>query len=65
MKKTILITGASGMLAKHMSRELEREYSIRYLTRKVTKINEYLWDLDQNYIDPKALIGVHTICCNR
>ena len=61
MKKTILITGASGMLAKHLSRELEREYSIRYLTRKVTKINEYLWDLDQNYIDPKALIGVHTI----
>ena len=61
MKKTILITGASGMLSKHLTKQLEREYSIRYLTRKVTKNNEYLWDLNKNYIDPNALKDVHTI----
>jgi uncharacterized protein (TIGR01777 family) len=61
MKKTILITGASGMLAKHLTKQLEQEYSIKYLTRKVTGINEYLWDLNKNYIDPNALKDVHTI----
>jgi NAD dependent epimerase/dehydratase family enzyme len=61
MKKTVLITGASGMLAKHLTKQLEEEYSIKYLTRKVTRINEYLWALNKNYIDPNALKDVHTI----
>lgn len=61
MKKIILITGANGMLAKDLANQLEEEYTIRFLTRKVSKDNEFLWDLKNNYIDPKALIGVHNI----
>lgn len=61
MKKVVLITGANGMLAKDLAKQLEEEYTIRFLTRKVSKSNEFLWDLKNNYIDPKALIGVHNI----
>ena len=45
MKKIVLITGANGMLAKHLAKQLENEYSLRFLTRNVTQVNEYLWDL--------------------
>ena len=61
MRKNILITGASGMLSKHLTKHLESDYSIRYLTRKVTRNNEYLWDLKNSYIDSNALKDVHTI----
>jgi uncharacterized protein (TIGR01777 family) len=61
MKQVVLITGANGMLAKHLAKQLEIEYSVRFLTRKKTRSNEYLWDLNNNYIDPNALIGVHNI----
>ena len=61
MKKTVLITGANGMLAKDLAKQLESEFTIRFLTRKVSKDNEFLWDLKNNYIDPKALVGVHNI----
>ena len=61
MNKNVLITGANGLLAKHLAKQLESEYSIRFLTRKITRSNEYLWDLKNNYIDPNALKGVHII----
>lgn len=61
MKKNILITGANGMLATYLSKILESKYSIRYLTRKVNKENEYLWDIQNNYIDPNALKDIDTI----
>jgi uncharacterized protein (TIGR01777 family) len=61
MKQVVLITGANGMLAKSLSKELENKYTIRFLTRKVKKYNEYLWDIERRFIDPKALNGVHHI----
>ncbi len=61
MKQTVLITGANGMLAKQLEKALEKEYTVRFLTRKKTRSNEYEWDLNSNYIDPKALIGVNSI----
>jgi len=61
MKQVVLITGANGMLAKQLAKQLESDYSIRFLTRKKTRSNEYLWDLNNNYIDTNALIGVHCI----
>lgn len=60
-KPIVLITGANGMLAKELAIQLVDKYSIRFLTRNVTKDNEYLWDLHRKYIDPKAFIGVHSI----
>ena len=61
MKKVVLITGANGMLAKDLAKQLEDEYTIRFLSRNVSKDNEFLWDLKNKYIDPKALTGVHNI----
>lgn len=61
MKKIVLITGANGMLAKYLAQQLEPVYAVRFLTRKITQNNEYLWDLKTNYIDPNALIDVHSI----
>lgn len=61
MKKIVLITGANGMLAKQVAKELEGAYTIRFLTRKVTRTNEFLWDLVNKTIDPNALKGVHTV----
>lgn len=61
MKQVVLITGANGMLAKYIAKHLEKSHSVRFLTRNKTKNNEYLWDVNNEYIDPKALIGVHSI----
>jgi len=61
MKQVVLITGANGMLARYFAKQLSTEYSIRYLTRNVTKDNEYLWDLKDKYIDSKGLMGVNYI----
>ena len=61
MHKNILITGANGMLARHLSEQLEKSHSIRFLTRRVTAKNEYLWDVKNKYIDPEALKNVHIV----
>jgi uncharacterized protein (TIGR01777 family) len=61
MKKVILITGANGMLAQHLGKCLAPDYALRFLTRQVMQSNEYLWNIEQRYIDPKALTGVHGI----
>jgi len=49
------------MLAKQLSKQLESDYSLRFLTRKITRNNDYLWDLKNNYIDPDALKDVDII----
>ena len=61
MKKVVLITGSNGAVAKYLTKQLGDDYSIRFLTRNVKSKNEYLWDINNNYIDPKALIGVNYI----
>lgn len=49
------------MLAKQLGKLPESEYSVRFLTRKKSKSNEYVWDVSTNYIDPEALVGVNCI----
>lgn len=61
MRKIVLITGANGMLAKQLSKQLQINYYVRFLTREVINVNDYLWDVDEGYIDVDALKGVHTI----
>jgi len=61
MKKIVLITGASGMLAKQLAQQLENDYSVRFLTRSVKKSNDFLWDIDKGFIDPKAFEDIYSI----
>jgi len=61
MKQVVLITGSNGMLAKELAKQLEEEYTIRFLTRKKMQSNEYVWDINASYIDADALKGVNCI----
>jgi len=61
MKETVLITGASGAIARALSKKLENEYSIRFLTRKKEAENEFEWDLENQIIDEKAFENVSHI----
>lgn len=61
MKETVLITGASGAIARMLSKKLENEYSIRFLTRKKEAENEFEWDLENQIIDEKAFENVSHI----
>ncbi|WP_106917628.1 TIGR01777 family oxidoreductase [Chryseobacterium aurantiacum] len=61
MKEIVLITGASGMIAKELVKKIGNEYDIRLLTRKKVHSNEYEWDLKKGSIDDSALDNVSHI----
>ena len=52
---TILITGGTGLVGKLLQRKLlKKGYSVRILTRKPKKKNEYYWNINRNEIDDKV-----------
>ena len=61
MKEVVLITGASGMIAKELARKIGKEYEIRFLTRKKEHDHEYEWDIRKGSIDDGALENVSHI----
>ncbi|MBP1163634.1 uncharacterized protein (TIGR01777 family) [Chryseobacterium sp. PvR013] len=61
MKEVVLITGASGMIAKELAKKIGKEYEIRFLTRKKVHDYEYEWDLTKGIIDETALENVSHI----
>ena len=61
MKEVVLITGASGMIAKELAKKIGREYEIRFLTRKKEHDHEYEWDIRKGSIDEVALENVSHI----
>lgn len=61
MKEVVLITGANGNLAKQATKALEDNFQIKLLSRKPKLSNEYLWDIDKQYIDPNSLKDVNHI----
>lgn len=61
MKETVLITGASGAIAKALSQKIKNEYSVRFLTRKKEAENEFEWDLENNIVDENAFENVDHI----
>ena len=61
MKDVVLITGANGSIAKRLAKILNPEYSVRFLTRKKQAENEFEWDIENNYIDERALENVNHI----
>ncbi|WP_241775046.1 TIGR01777 family oxidoreductase [Chryseobacterium sp. ERMR1:04] len=54
MKEVVLITGANGMVAQELSKMLEKEYTVRFLTRKKQRDNDYEWDIKKGTIDESA-----------
>ena len=64
MKNVVLITGASGNLAKSLGKKISKDYTVRYLTtNKLLAINSgyYYWDIEKEYIDKDSLIGCNHI----
>ncbi len=59
----ILITGASGLIGKSLVKKLiERGHSVNILVRKKTnEPNEFLWNLEENFIEDEAFFGVESI----
>lgn len=58
MKEVVLITGASGMLAKELSKRIGTKYDVRFLTRKKQHDHEFEWDIRQQTIDENAFENV-------
>jgi uncharacterized protein (TIGR01777 family) len=61
MKEIVLITGANGLVAQELSKRLEKEYSVRFLTRKKRNSNEFEWDIKNQSIDETAFENVSHI----
>jgi uncharacterized protein (TIGR01777 family) len=61
MKEIVLITGANGLVAQELSKSLEKEYSVRFLTRKKKNSNEFEWDINNQLIDETAFENVSHI----
>ncbi|WP_395973814.1 TIGR01777 family oxidoreductase [Chryseobacterium cucumeris] len=61
MKEVVLITGASGMIAKELAKKIGSEYEIRFLTRKKKHDDEYEWDIKKGSIDETAFDNVSHI----
>ncbi|REC50105.1 TIGR01777 family oxidoreductase [Chryseobacterium pennipullorum] len=61
MKEVVLITGASGMIARELAYRLGTQYNVRLLTRRKKQDNEYEWDPGKRSIDEAALDNVSHI----
>lgn len=61
MKDIILITGAGGLIARELAKRLEKDYTVRFLTRKKKHDNEFEWNIKEKTIDDKAFDGVSHI----
>ncbi|WP_027381634.1 TIGR01777 family oxidoreductase [Chryseobacterium daeguense] len=61
MKEVVLITGSNGLIARELSKKLEKDFTIRFLTRKKQGNNEFEWDIRQQKIDEIAFENVSHI----
>ncbi len=59
----ILITGGTGLIGKSLVKNLrERNHNVRILTRKKNNNpNEFYWNTDEKFIDPKAFENLDSI----
>lgn len=60
MKKTVLITGGTGLIGRRLTEMLlERGYRVAYLSRSEDKsypdVSVYHWDIKKEAVDPRAL----------
>ncbi|MCS6933956.1 MAG: TIGR01777 family oxidoreductase [Chitinophagales bacterium] len=65
--KTVLITGASGLIGSQLTRHLlSRKYTVHTLTRnkkmfKHKNVHPFEWDIEKGTMEPAALEGVEAI----
>lgn len=57
MKETVLITGAHGLMARHLAPRLQADYHVKLLSTHPDGPAMYHWDVEAGYIDPEALKG--------
>jgi uncharacterized protein (TIGR01777 family) len=61
-KEIVLITGVSGMISKSIAKLLKlNNYEVRFLSRTKNASNQFVWDINKEYIDPNALLNVQHI----
>lgn len=58
MKDIILITGAGGLIARELAKRLEKNYTVRFLTRRKRRPDEFEWNIREKTIDESAFDGV-------
>jgi uncharacterized protein (TIGR01777 family) len=65
MGRSILLTGGTGLLGKHLTEALlSKGHTVSHLSRtegKDPRVKTYLWDINKNIIDPACIDGVDTI----
>ncbi|KMQ69033.1 hypothetical protein ACM39_07100 [Chryseobacterium sp. FH2] len=61
MKEVVLITGANGLVAQELSKIIDKEYDVRFLTRKKRQNNEYEWNVKKQIIDESAFENISHI----
>lgn len=67
MKKTVLITGGSGLIGRRLCKSLlEKGYVVHLLSRKAkpnmdSRIKSFVWDITEDQLDEACLEGVDTI----
>lgn len=64
-KKSVLITGGSGLIGRHLTQLLlDKGYRVSHLSRspgKDSRVDNFLWDVNKGTIDDRCLDGVDTI----
>lgn len=60
-KPTLLITGASGMLAKRLETYFQKDYQLKFLTRTPKRRNDFFWDPEKKLISKEAFEEVEHI----
>ncbi|WP_326983801.1 TIGR01777 family oxidoreductase [Chryseobacterium sp. MYb264] len=61
MKEVVLITGAGGMIARELAKKIEKDYEVRFLTRKKKQNKDFEWDIRQGTIDESAFDDISHI----
>jgi hypothetical protein len=60
--KNILITGGKGLIGSYLKKKfIKAGYSIKVLTRTKQYYNDYIWNIEANFIDIKALHNIDII----
>ncbi|KQT31464.1 hypothetical protein ASG22_18210 [Chryseobacterium sp. Leaf405] len=58
MKEIVLITGANGLVAQELSKKIEKEYTVRFLTRKKKNSSDFEWNIKEGTIDETAFENI-------